>query len=55
MDVGTALIPCGISNTPLELCLKFLTQAVPFLVLNGTQAVPAVGEKKYIQGKIAQI
>ena len=42
MGVGTALIPCGISGTPLEPCQKHNAQAVPPPVFNGAQVVLAM-------------
>ena len=42
MGAGTALIPCGIRGTSLELRLKHSAQAVPPPIFNGVQEMLAV-------------
>ena len=51
MEAGTTLIPCRISGTQLELHQKHCAQVVPPPVLNGTQAVSAVGKHKIMHKK----
>ena len=51
MEAGTALIPYGISGTPLEPRRKHSARAVPPPVLNGTQVVPSMEKYKWLHKK----